>query len=139
MLLNDSYNHKEVNRKIIESVGRSFGIFDRIKMKGNGSPRLLISESCTEIQERLNKDNNVNWCYIELRPQGIILRFRSILETFALVIPYWKLVLYKTDADKYTLYKDQFFVRVMVKTQADHDFMTRVLEIKSAKAPESNP
>lgn len=136
MLVNDSYNHKEVNRKIIEAVGRPYGFIERFKMKGIGSPRLQISSACIEIEELLKLDNNADWCYIELRPDGIVLRFRSLLETFALVIPYWKMVLYKTDGEHYTLYNDHFFVRLKVKSKAEHNFVKRLMSLKAEKNPQ---
>jgi hypothetical protein len=134
MLLNDSYNHKEVNRKIIQAVGKPYGLIERLKMKGIGSPRLIIEASSTQIEQLLNLDNNANWCFIEMRPEGIIIRFRSLLETFALVIPYWKLVVYKTDASVYTIYKDEFFVRISVRTAGDHKFMQRISQVKAEKS-----
>jgi hypothetical protein len=135
MLLNDSYNHKEVNRQINEAVGNSYSLIERLKMRGNGSPRIKISESSPEIERLLRLDNNTDWCYMELRPKGIIIRFRSLLETYALVIPYWKLVVYKTDSDRYTLYKDQFFVRIFIQTNNEKAFVKRVLELKGQEIP----
>lgn len=134
MLINDSYNHKEVNRQVIKAVGKPYGLLERIKMKGIGSPRLVMLESSPQIDQLMKLDNNVNWCFIEMRPEGIIIRFRSLLETFALVIPYWKLVVYKTDASVYTIYKDEFFVRVTVRTAGEHKFMQRISQVKAEKS-----
>jgi hypothetical protein len=134
MLVNDSYNHKEVNRKIIQAVGTPYGLIERLKMKGIGSPRLIIVESSPQIEQLLNLDSNANWCFVEMRPEGIILRFRSILETYALVIPYWKLVIYKTDASIYTIHKDEFFVRVKVSSSSEHKFIQRISQVKAEKS-----
>jgi hypothetical protein len=136
MLVNDSYNHKEVNRKIVETVGKPFGLMQRIKMKGNGSPRMEIVESTGEIKRLLHLDNNADWCYIELRPKGIIIRFRSLLETFALVIPYWKLVMYKTDGDLYTIYKDEHSVRIRVTAENQKRFIKKIAALKALDAAE---
>ena len=134
MLVNDSYNHKEVNRKVIKAVGKPYGLLERLKMKGIGSPRMHIVESSPQIDLLLKLDNNANWCFIEMRPEGIILRFRSLLETYALVIPYWKLVLYKTDASVYTFYKDEFFIRVTVSLPGEHKFVKRITALKAEKS-----
>jgi hypothetical protein len=133
MLVNDSYNHKEVNRQVIKAVGKPYGLLERLKMKGIGSPRMLIVESSPQIDALLKLDNNADWCFIEMRPDGIIIRFRSLLETFALVIPYWKLVLYKTDASIYTFYKDEFFIRVTVSLPGEHKFIKRITALKAEK------
>lgn len=130
MLVNDSYNHKEVNRKILEAVGMPYSIWTRIKMRGIGSPRTTIIDASVEINLLLDLDNNANWCFIELRPKGIIVRFRSLLETYALVIPWWKLVIFKSEADAYTLHCDGNFVRVKIDTITLKAFMGRLMEMK---------
>lgn len=130
MVLNDTYNHEHINRQIIGSVGLPFGLLQRIKMKGNGSPRLLILESSTSIQKLLHLDNNTTWCYIEIRPKGIIVRFRSLLETFAFVIPWWKLVVFKCDAQVYTLHCDDNFVKLRIKTTVELKFIRRLMDLK---------
>jgi hypothetical protein len=131
MLLNDSYNHKEVNRQIIEAVGAPYTIWTRIKMNGIGSPRTVIKAASPEIQKLLELDNNASWCFIELRPKGIIIRFRSLLETYALVIPWWKLVIFKTDANVHTLHCDGNFVRIKTDMKQLKAFVLRLMELKS--------
>jgi hypothetical protein len=131
MLINDSYNHKEVNRQIIEAVGAPYSIWTRIKMNGIGSPRTIIEASSPEIQRLMELDNNANWCFIELRPKGIIIRFRSLLETYALVIPWWKLVIFKSEADLHTLHCDGNYVRIKTHTKPLKAFMLRLMELKA--------
>jgi hypothetical protein len=131
MLLNDSYNHKEVNRQIIEAVGAPYSIWTRIKMNGIGSPRTTIAASSPEIQRLLDLDNNASWCFIELRPKGIIVRFRSLLETYALVIPWWKLVIFKANPNVHTLHCDGNFVSINTESKALKGFMMRLMELKA--------
>ena len=103
MLLNVSYNESEVKKKIEATVGKPFPLKERWSMSGVGSPKLLISSTSTDIYNLLILDNNLNTCNIELRPNGIILRFRSLLETYALIVPYYKLNLYKGKAEEYSI------------------------------------
>ena len=79
-------------------VGPPFKLSQRWQLGGIGSPKLIISQSSIEIHNLLVLDHNTNSCNIELRPKGIIVRFRSLLETYALIIPYYKLQLYKGKA-----------------------------------------
>lgn len=132
MLLNDSYNHKEVNRHIIEAVGAPYSIWTRIKMNGIGSPRTVIEAASPEIQRLLDLDNNASWCFIELRPKGIIIRFRSLLETFALVIPWWKLVVFKPNPNVHTIHCDGNFVSINTESKAVKAFMVRLMELKAS-------
>lgn len=87
MLRNTSYGDKRVRAEIDALVGRPFSLIERLKMGGIGSPKLEILDACTGIKKELSKDNNKDLCYGELRPNGIIIYFRSILETWSLAIP----------------------------------------------------
>ena len=95
MLLNVSYTDKAITKKIDAEVGRPFTLKERWKMGGVGSPKLEITEASVEIRNLLILDNNADCCNIELRPNGIILGFRSLLESYALVIPYYQLTIFK--------------------------------------------
>ncbi|MDX1362557.1 hypothetical protein [Arenibacter latericius] len=135
MLLNVSYNNKEVFKKIEEEVGKSFSIKERFALDGIGSPKLFILDSSPHIQNLLILDNNTNSCNIELRPKGIIIRFRSLLETFGLIIPYHKLSLNKTDLGLYTIYRDQYYIQVRADTKAIQKFFTKMLGHRADNSP----
>ena len=135
MLLNVSYNNKEITKKLDEAVGRPFTLRERMALDGIGSPKLYIVDSSIEIQNLLILDNNINTCTIELRPKGIIIRFRSLLETFGLVVPYYKFTLYKTDFGLYTIYRDQYFVKIKSDTKAVQKFFTKLLGHRADNAP----
>ena len=136
MLLNVSYNESEVKEKIEAKVGKPFPLKERWSMSGVGSPKLLISSTSIDIHNLLILDNNLNTCNIELRPKGIILRFRSLLETYALIVPYYKLNLYKGKAEEYSIYKDHQFVKVLVDTKDTQKFFSK---LKTEKAKKQAP
>ena len=79
----------------------------------------------------------INSCNIELRPKGIILRFRSLLETYGLVIPYYKLKIYKGKSEEYSFYKDQYFIKVAASSKAVHDFVKKIQQQKMLNTPPS--
>ena len=126
MLLNVSYNDPKIKEKIDTAVGKPFTLKERWAKGGVGSSKLIISQTSIEIHNLLVLDNNRNTCNIELRPQGINLRFRSLLETYALVIPYYKLTLYKGKAQEYSVYKDKQFVKVVADTKATFKFFSKI-------------
>lgn len=137
MLVNVSYNNKEITRKVDEAVGKPFTLKERWAMKGIGSPKLFITETSVEIRNFLILDNNTDSCNIELRPKGIIVRFRSLLETFALVIPYYKLTVYKGDFAVYSIFRDKYFIKVKSDTKAIQKFFRKMLDYKVDNAPTS--
>lgn len=137
MLLNISYNRPEYKEKINAEVGPTFTLLERFKLNGTGSPKLHITSTSIEIHNLLILDSNMNTCNIELRPKGIIVMFRSLLETYGLIIPYYKLNLYKGKAEEYSIYKDHYFIKIKANTPAIHKFMMKILDYKADNAPTS--
>lgn len=135
MLLNVSYNNPKQEDKINALVGKSFSFKQRLKMGGIGSPKMEIVSSSITIQNLLSLDHNTNYTSIELRPKGIIIRFRSLLETYGLVIPYYKLVIFKGDAALYSVHIDQYFIKVNANTKAITNFFKRIQDQKIAHSP----
>ena len=137
MLLNVSYNNKEITRKIDAEVGKPFTLKERWRLNGVGSPAMTITETSVEIRNLLILDNNRDRCNIEMRPKGIIVGFRSLLETFALIIPYYKLTIYKGDLAVYSIYRDNHFIKVRSDTKAIQKFFKKLLDYKADNAPTS--
>ena len=127
MLLNISYNRSKTKEKIDKEVGKPFTLLARMKLNGTGSPKL-------DIHNLLVLDNNANTCNVEMRPNGIIVMFRSLLETYALVIPYYKLHLYKGKAEEYSIYRDHSKIKVKADTPAIHKYFKKILDYKADNA-----
>lgn len=135
MLLNVSYNNPEITRKIDNEVGKPFPLLERIKMNGVGSPKLFITSTSIEIYNLLILDNNRNVCNIEMRPNGIIVGFRSQLESYGLIIPYYKLNIYKGKAEEYSIYRDHHFIKVSATDKPTHRFFQKVINYKIDNKP----
>ena len=137
MLVNVSYNNSEIRRKIDAEVGKPFNLAERIKQGGIGIGRLVITEASVQINNLLILDKNRNVCGIEMRPKGIIVGFRSLLESYALVIPYYKLNLYKGRAEEYSIYRDNYFIKFKAgpKDKSIHRFVKKVLSAKAEQLP----
>ncbi len=137
MLLNVSYNNKDVYRRIDAEVGKPYSIAERLKRGGIGAGRLVITEASVQINNLLILDNNRNVCSVEMRPKGIIVGFRSLLESYALVIPYYKLSLYKGRAEEYSVYRDTYYIKIQAraKDKYTHRFMAKILAEKALQQP----
>ena len=137
MLLNVSYNNPEIRRKIDAEVGAPFSLRERIKQRGIGIGHLIITDSSIQVQNLLALDKYRNKCNIELRPNGIIIGFRALLDSYGLVIPYWKLNLYKGRSEEYSFYRDNYFIKIEAKAKDKkvHNFIKRILAEKLAQAP----
>ena len=134
MILNVSYNNPATRKKIEAQVGKPFTLKERFQKKGIGSPRLTITQTSVQVSNLMELDNNRNVCNIELRPTGILVGFRALLESYVLVIPYYKLVLYKGKADEYAVYKDDYFIKInaLPSNKTVHKFMQKIQGEKAA-------
>lgn len=108
-LFNVSYYEKEVNDEIISWVGEPFGFITSLKMGGSGSPRMIIQDASEAIQPLLSKDKYIKYCNIEIRPKGLILRFRLRLDALAFVVSYKDMEVVKTDSGYMLRGHQQFF------------------------------
>jgi len=137
MLYNISYNDPKQKKEIEAAVGKPFSLQMRWKMGGIGSEKLIISTTSIDIYNLLVLDHNINTCNIELRPKGIIVRFRSLLETYGLIIPYYKLKLYKGKAKEYSIYMEHHYIKVVADRKGVHDFFAKISTQKTAQLPPS--
>ncbi|MGB3591729.1 MAG: hypothetical protein WBA16_08620 [Nonlabens sp.] len=131
MLYNVSYNNPEIDRKIRNEVGHVLNLKERWKLKGIGSPKLQMTSCSIQIHNLMVLDNNANNCNIEIRKEGIIVRFRSLLETYALPIPFYKLTIYKGRAEEYSIHRDNYFVKVRADKKSIHQFFVKINSLKS--------
>ena len=131
MIYNISYKDNKQLELINNSVGKPYSLIDKIKLGGVGSPKYYIKSSDKKIDSLLILDNNDNTCNIEMRPKGIIIRFRSLLETFALIIPYFKLSIFKPTGDTYSIHSGENKIIIITQTENKRKFIKRVLEQKA--------
>jgi hypothetical protein len=132
MLANVSYNNKTQRESINTLVGKPFTLINRLKLGGVGSPKLHVVSSSKEIDSLFVLDHNDNTCNIELRPNGIILRFRSLLETYGLIIPYYKLTLFKGSGEAYSIHMEHHKVSISSKSKSVREFFKKIQQQKAS-------
>lgn len=135
MLLNVSYNDPKIKKQINSEVGAPFSLRERWKLGGIGSSKLKITHASIDIHNLLVIDNNNNSCNIELRPKGIIVRFRSLLETYGLIIPYYKLKVYKGQAQEYSIYRDHYCIKIAATEKNIHEYFKKINAQKISALP----
>jgi uncharacterized protein YlbG (UPF0298 family) len=128
---NLSYNSKKIKDLLINMVGKPLSLYERFKMGGNGSDKLIITDASNDIVELLKLDNNINQCNIEIRSNGIIIRFRALLETYGLIIPFYKLVIYKGEKKIYSIYIDNQYVKFLADKKSIHSFIKKINSLKA--------
>ena len=134
MLRNVSYNNPQINREILKAVGGSYSWVERIKFGGTGSPKLPLIEASSEIAELLNRDNNFNYCNIEICWNRVIIRFRSLLETYGLIIPFHQLSVFKAGNESYSIFLGEHKIKVEAEGVKVHKFFIRLLELRAKQS-----
>lgn len=97
MILNTTHYDKKHKHLLSDLVGRSFTLLESLKMKGIGSKRMIIEDVSPNLQSYMNVVSDANYANIELRKNGILLFINKGLQNFTWAIPYYQLVIYKTN------------------------------------------
>lgn len=97
MILDTTYKNKENTLLITDLVGKPFSFIESIKMKRIGSKRMVIEDVSSNLKSCLNTISDINYGNIELRPGGILIHINKGLKKFTWAIPYYHLVIYKTN------------------------------------------
>ena len=134
MILETTYPSKEIKKSINDAVGNPISFFRRIKLGGIGSQRFVFLEASKEFEHLIYADNKSQFCNIELRESGIILHFRSRLETFAWIVPYRLMSWFKSD-NSFSIYAGVEFVRLAPAHNAalNNKFINKMLNLKSTR------
>ncbi|TWO31691.1 hypothetical protein E1J38_012375 [Seonamhaeicola sediminis] len=97
MILNTTYFNKEHKQLLQDLVGPPFSFIEAFKMKGVGSKRMIIEDVSPNLNKFMNKVSDVNYANIELRKNGILILINKGLQNYTWAIPYYQLVIYKTN------------------------------------------
>jgi hypothetical protein len=62
-------------------------------------------------------------------------RFRSLLETYGLIIPFYKLKIYKGKSQEYSIYLDNYFVKILADSSGVHKFVKKINKQKALNTP----
>ena len=131
MIYNLSYRDREIVREINQTLGSPFGIFDRFRMKGIGSPRFTLTSSSEQISNRLPSDESLVKVSIELRPKGIIVHFKKFTEHYSWIIPYYKLTIYySSDLSIHSETTFMKFTKTGLK-KPHRKFLSKLMDLKA--------
>jgi hypothetical protein len=97
MIVDTTYSDKTVNQLINDLVGKPYSLYEIFKMRGTGSKRMIIDEASPNISSYLNTNSDPTYANLELRPNGVLIRINKGLRNFTWVIPFYQLVIYKTN------------------------------------------
>ena len=108
MIYNSTYKDNELDNECEKIVGKKYNIIDSILLNGIGSKRLIVKKYSKNFIEIIEKKIDLIYSNIEMRKKGIIVYIATGQKRYSWVIPYYKLVLFKTP--NYTIHCGEDFI-----------------------------
>ncbi len=134
MILDSTYKNKDHKQLLLDVVGEQFSFLESLKMKGIGSKRMIINDVSPNLNTYLNTVSDINYANIELRKSGILIFINKGLQNFTWAIPYYQLVIYKTNGasihaqgkfvhfkNNITFKENKFFFKKMLDQKIKYD------------------
>ena len=130
MIYNRTYFNKEEAIEINNTLGTSFSFLQILKLRGIGSSRFVIDSVSKKLYKTINKVSDINYCSIELRPNGILVNITQQLNLFSWIIPYYKLVIFNSNT--FSIHANGSYIKLVKdKNYSDNkDFITKMLRLR---------
>ena len=97
MVLDTTYYNKEHKQLFDNFVGKPYTFYQALKRRGVGSKRMIVEKVSPNLNPILNTVSDLNYANIEMRKNGILIHITKGLKNFTWAIPFYHLVLFKTD------------------------------------------
>ncbi len=134
-LHNITYKNKETEKIINEEVGKPFRLFEKLRLGGIGSRRMIIENFSEDIKHLESKVSGIQYANIELRPKGVIIHINQGIYTHAWTIPYFRLSLF--NGDFFTIHGDGSYIQFNKKKswKENKEFLQKIVKLKSEFIP----
>ena len=130
MIYNRTYFNKDETKEINTILGNSFSFLQILKLRGIGSGRFVVDSVSKKLSQTINEVSDINYCSIELRPNGILVNITQQLNLFSWVIPYYKLVIFNSNT--FSIHSSGLYIK-MVKDKSysnNKKFITKMLKLR---------
>tara|TARA_B110001469_G_C9502152_1_gene250688 strand:+ start:266 stop:682 length:417 start_codon:yes stop_codon:yes gene_type:complete len=130
MIYNRTYFDKDEAKEINNILGNSFSFLQTLKFRGIGSSRFIIASVSKKLSHTINEVSDINYCSIELRPNGILVNITQQINLFSWVIPYYKLVIFNSNT--FSIHANGSYIK-MVKDNNylnNKNFITKMLKLR---------
>ena len=130
MIYNRTYFNKDEAREINNILGNSFGFLQILKLRGVGSSRFVIDSVSKKLSQTINEGSDVNYCSIELRPNGILINITQQLNLFSWIIPYYKLVVFNSNT--FSIHANGSYIKIIKDKNYSNNkkFITKMLNLR---------
>ena len=130
MIYNSTYSDIEKDIETNSLVGKKYNLIKSIRLGGIGSKRLIVEELGINFKKLIQQKNDIIYSNIELRNKGIIVYIVDRQKRFTWVIPFYKLVIYKTPS--FSIHSDGNYIRFSNKLNHKQNlaFFKKILDHK---------
>ena len=130
MIYNSTYNDIEKEIETNNLVGKKYNLIKSIRLGGIGSKRLIVDDLGVNFKKLIQQKTDLIYSNVELRDKGIIVYVIDGQKRFTWVIPFYKLVIYKTPT--FSIHSDGNFIRYSNKLNHKQNllFFKKILDHK---------
>ena len=131
MIFNSTYSDPEKDLEVDKIIGKKFNLIESILMGGIGSKRLILDSFSVKFQKYIKDGFDLNYANIELRKKGIKVFITNRQNRITWVIPYYRLVIYKTPF--FSIHCNGSFLKFSNKLNHKENlsFFRKLIKIKS--------
>ena len=131
MIFNSTYTDPEKDLEVDKIIGKKFNLVESILMGGIGSKRLILESFSVKFQDHIKEGFDLNYVNIELRKKGIKVFITNRQKRITWVIPYFRLVIYKTPF--FSIHSNGSFLKFSNKLNHKENlsFFRKLAKIKS--------
>ena len=131
MIFNSTYTDTEKDLEVDKIIGKKFNLIESILMGVIGSKRLVLDSYSVTFKDYIKDGFDLNYINIELRKKGIKVFITNRQSRITWVIPYFRLVIYKTPF--FSIHSNGSFLKF--SNQLNHkenlSFFRKLVKIKS--------
>ena len=131
MIFNSTYSDPEKDIEVDKIIGKKFNLIESILMGGIGSKRLILESFSVKFEDYIKDGFDLNYVNIELRKKGIKVFITNRLNRITWVVPYYRLVIYKTPF--FSIHSNGSFLKFSNKLNHKENlsFFKKLVKIKS--------
>ena len=130
MIYNSTYNDIEKEIETKNLVGKKYNLIKSIRLGGIGSKRLIVEDLGVNFKKLIQQKTDLIYSNVELRNKGIIVYIIDGQKRSTWVIPFYKLVIYKSPT--FSIHSDGNFIRYSNKLNHKQNllFFKKILDHK---------
>jgi len=130
MIYNSTYNDIEKEIETNNLVGKKYNLIKSIRLGGIGSKRLIVEDLGVNFKKLIQQKTDLIYSNVELRDKGIIVYIEDGQKRFTWVIPFYRLVIYKSPT--FSIHSDGNFIRYSNKLNHKENllFFKKILDHK---------